>query len=162
MEKWMRGLAVCLIALGACSEPEPPPAEQELPVQPPPLGAWIMYGGEKGLLKPDAIEEESTTLVLADSTYSLTFQRPDAKFSFVESGKVYYDLRARVARFTVLSASGVDWSSGVPRKLVLIPETVPFQRDPGTVYGMVYTIDDSLMSLAGSETETTWFVKAPH
>jgi hypothetical protein len=120
-----------------------------------------MYGGQQGLLKAGTLDKEETILVLADSTYSLTYQRPDVKFIFVESGKVYYDIRGKVARFTVVSASGMDWSSGEPRKIILLPESVPFQRDPGTAYGMQYAIEDSLMSLSGGDKETSWFVRAP-
>jgi hypothetical protein len=143
----------------ACSEPDSVPVEVNTHGRP--IGSWLMYGGQQGMLKASALDQEETTLVLADSTYSLTFQRPDAKFTFVESGKVYYDVRAQVARFTVVLVAGFDWTSGAPRKLVLQAETVPFQRDPGTTYGMEYTIQDSLMSLAGSGNETSWFVRAP-
>ncbi len=155
-------VTMLLVLAGACAENKVPEAARPEGLTPPPLGSWLMYGGDQGMLKAQAIDEESSNLVLADSTYSLTFQRPEAKFLFVESGKVYYDLRAQVARFTVVSTSGVDWTTGQPRKLALVPETVPFQRDPGTVYGMEYAIQDSLMSLAGVGQETTWFVRAPN
>ena len=128
---------------------------------PPPYGSWIMYGGEKGLLQVAEFEKEETVLVLADSTYSLTFQVPERKYMFVESGKVYYDQRAQIARFTVISVSGMDWSAGTPRKMVLNPETVPFQRDPGTVYGLEWALQDSLMSLARGDQEMNWFVRTP-
>jgi len=161
--KWFRFVRIAgLLALvWACSEESDPSPKTSKAIEPPPLGSWIMYGGERGLLTLDVLKREETVLVLADSTYSLTFQLPNAKFLFVESGKVYYDQRARMARFTVLSVSGVDWSTGEPRKLVLVPETVPFQRDPGTVYAMAYNVEDSRMSLSGSGKETTWFVRAP-
>jgi hypothetical protein len=161
--KWSRFVRIAgLVALvWACSEKADPSSQNTTTVDSAPLGAWLMYGSDQGLLKPEILEQEETTLVLADSTYSLTFQRPAIHFVYVESGKVYYDLRARMARFTVLSVSGVDWSSGAPRKLVLIPETVPFQRDPGTTYAMAYNVQDSLMSLAGSGAATSWFVRAP-
>lgn len=151
--------SVCFVLVFACSEPEQRTVEQgpnEIPV-----GTWFMYGGQQGLLKAGTLDKEETILVLADSTYSLTYQRPDVKFIFVESGKVYYDIRGKVARFTVVSASGMDWSSGEPRKIILLPESVPFQRDPGTAYGMQYAIEDSLMSLSGGDKETSWFVRAP-
>jgi hypothetical protein len=142
----------------SCSE-DPAPVKQHSKEVP--LGSWVMYGGQKGMIKASALDQEETILVLADSTYSLTFQRPDAKFVYVESGKVYYDIRAKMARFTVASISAIDWSMGEPRKLVIVPETVPFQRDPGTTYGMEFTVTDSLMSLAGSGQETSWFVRQP-
>jgi hypothetical protein len=153
------GVCLVLVSVWSCSGPDQGPINQNADGLP--LGSWLMYGGQRGLLKASMLDQEETTLVLADSTYSLTFQRPNAKFIFVESGKVYYDVRAQVARFTVMSASGIDWSSGEPRKLVLQPETVPFQRDPGTTYGMGYMLQDSLMSLAGGGKETSWFVKSP-
>ena len=38
----------------ACSEPAPEKVETEAGPGAAPLGAWIMYGGERGLLKVDA------------------------------------------------------------------------------------------------------------
>ena len=153
------GVCFVLASVWSCSGPDHGPINQK--VDGLPLGTWLMYGGQRGVLNASELDKEETMLALADSTYSLTFQRPDAKFIFVESGKVYYDVRAQVARFTVVSVSGIDWSLGEPRKLVLRPETVPFQRDPGTTYGMEYVLQDSLMSLGGGDKETSWFVRAP-
>lgn len=150
-----------VVFLGACSEEAPPVNEVEDVLGKPPIGAWIHYGGERSVLEADDFEREETELILADSTYSLTFTRPDIQFVFVETGKVTYDLRGKIARFTVSSTSGVDWSSGVPRKLSLIPESVPFQRDPGMIYRMQYTFQDSLLGLTASDTESSWFVRAP-
>jgi hypothetical protein len=153
------GLTVTFLACGE----EPAKKQETAPagLEAPPLGAWLMYGGGQGVLRDETFNTEVTELVLADSVYSLTFKRPDINFVYVESGKVYYDLRAKIARFTVMTTSGVDWSSGVPRKLMLIPESVPFQRDPGTRYGLEYVTQDSLLSLSGEETEATWFVRVP-
>lgn len=162
--KWYRfiGIVGLFALMGACSEQAEPVEKVTTGFDPPPLGSWIMYGGGQGELKQEILEREETVLVLADSTYSLTFQRPGDHFIFVESGNVYYDLRGHVARFTVMSVSAMDWSTGEPRKLVLIPETVPFQRDPGTAYGMEYSVQDSLMALTGSGHEVSWFLKTPH
>ena len=158
-----RMLLCCVLMLAgvvwSCSDE--PEVMVEQTVSKAPVGSWIMYGGERGMLAENVFDREETVLVLADSTYSLTFQRYDAKIVYVESGKVYYDIRANIARFTVASVSGVDWSTGEPRKLVIVPETVPFQRDPGEAYGMEYTYNDSLLSLSGGERETSWFVRQP-
>ncbi len=162
MARWSGRFVVVLCLCGLitfCSEP--PKQEEAVPegMQPPPLGSWIMYGSDSRMLTEGRLNEEETVLVLSDSSYSLTFKRPSIKFMFVESGKVYYDLRAKIARFTVASTSGFDFSSGVPRKLALIPESVPFQRDPGTLYGLNYSTRDSLMSLSGEGMATSWFIR---
>ena len=161
---WARLVAIVGLAAAswACSDEPPPQPESPVGLDPPPVGTWIMFGGARGALKAETFDTEETELVLADSTYSLTFKRPNIHFVFVETGKVYYDLRGKVARFTVATNSGVDWSSGVPRKLALIPESVPFQRDPGTMYGLEYNVQDSLLHLAGSGMEASYFVRAPH
>ena len=127
-----------------------------------PLGTWFMYGGSStGLIGEEAAKHEETVLLLSDSFYTLTFKRPDINLTFVETGKVVYDLTDKDARFTVLSASGVDWSSGEPRKLLNVQEAVPFQRDPGTVYTMTWSIHDGILRLAAPGYETSWFVPMP-
>ena len=71
--KWSRfiRLAGLLALVWACSEN--PSDQKTRTVDPSPFGAWLMYGSDQGLLRPEILEQEETTLVLADSTYSLTF-----------------------------------------------------------------------------------------
>ena len=115
----------------------------------PPLGAWIMYGSsEAGLYDAEAMEKQMSILTLSDSTYSLNYVEPGV-LSFVESGKVEYDVRTRYAKFTVVSASGVDWSGDEPRKLVDVPDVVPWQRDPGVEYVLEWGVRSARFHVDG-------------
>ena len=121
-----------------------------------PLGTWVMYGSGTRLFDPETLVKEMSILALGDSTYSLTYVEPQI-FSFVESGKVAYDAETQRARFTVMASSGVDWRGHEPRKLVDVPELVPWQRDPGTEYEMEWVQDGDLLSLSSPDHESAYF-----
>ena len=151
-----------MITLGACSDGTVPESEQTVAVKNTaeiPFGSWTMYGSSSGLMSEETIEIESTVLALADSTYSLTFQRMDINLVYVESGRVTYNRRRREATFAVMSSTGMDFSAGEPRKLVDVTEIVPFQRDPGTYYTMEWLVEDNILTLAASGYENTYFIK---
>ena len=107
-----------------------------------PMGAWFMYAGsETGIRGEDDLDREITILVLSDSTYSLTVQEPHIQRNFVEKGQVVYDMRNGQIKFTVHTSTGVDFSGTEPRKLVDVDPLVPWQRDPGTEYVMMWRLE---------------------
>ena len=131
--------AVWLCFLAGCAEEKVEQAPQQLDT---PLGTWFMYAGsETGMRTPDDVDEEITILVLGDSTYSLTMMEPHIQRNFVEKGQAAYDLRNDQIKFTVHTATGADFSGAEPRKLIDIDQLVPWQRDPGTEYVMIWHLE---------------------
>lgn len=129
-----------------------------------PTGFWTMYAGsQSGTRTAEDFKREITILVLEDSTYTLTMMQPDIQLNFVEKGSVEYDTRNKTAKFSVFSATGIDFSGPEPRKLVDVDQVVPWQRDPGTVYLMTYSIDaeqeQDILQLSMEDTEDSFFVR---
>jgi len=135
-----------------------------------PKGTWFMYAGsETGLRSAEDLDRELTVLVLDDSTYSLTMMEPQIQRNFVEKGQVDYDLRNGQMKFVVYSSTGVDFSGTEPRKLVDVDLLVPWQREPGTEYVMLWELkeqgDESgdnvreVMVLSAEEAEISYFVR---
>ncbi len=146
--------AVWLCCLAGCAEEKAGQATvpQKLDT---PMGTWFMYAGsETGRRTADDLDREITILVLDDSTYSLTMMEPHIQRNFVEKGQVSYDMRNEQIKFTVHTATGADFSGAEPRKLVDIDRLVPWQRDPGTEYVMVWHLEQQRDATG----ENTWNV----
>ena len=162
--KWKLAMLICCGLVWGCAEEEdarPTPGPREgLTEEERPQGTWFMYGGsDTGIRKREDIAKEITMLTLGDSTYSLTFMMPDMQFSFTEAGKVDYDYRRRLAKFIVLSASGVDFSGPEPRKLVEVPDIMIWEREPGEEYFREWAMDADYMRISAPETEDSYFVR---
>ncbi len=135
-----------------------------------PMGAWFMYAGsETGIRGEDDLEREITILVLSDSTYSLTVMEPHIQRNFAEKGQVVYDTHNGQIKFTVHTATGADFSGAEPRKLVDVDPLVPWQRDPGTEYVMMWRLEQQrdesgenirdVMVLSAEGHEESYFVR---
>lgn len=161
--------AVMIACLAGCAEEkvERAAVPQKLNA---PLGTWFMYAGsETGMRTPDDVDREITILALDDSTYSLTMMEPHIQRNFVEKGQVSYDLRNEQIKFTVHTATGADFSGAEPRKLLDIDQLVPWQRDPGTEYVMVWHLEQQrdessgttrdVMALFAEGYEKSYFVR---
>lgn len=142
--------------------------EKKMPESP--KGTWFMYAGsETGVRSAEDLDRELTVLVLDDSTYSLTMMEPHIQRNFVEKGLVDYDLRNGQLRFTVHSSTGVDFSGSQPRKLVDVDLLVPWQREPGTEYVMLWELNKQgdgsggkerqVMVLSAEDHEISYFVR---
>lgn len=135
-----------------------------------PMGAWFMYAGsETGVRGEDDLEREITILVLSDSTYSLTMMEPHIRRNFSEKGQVVYDMRNEQIKFTVHTSTGMDFGGAEPRKLVDVDPLVPWQRDPGTEYVMMWRLEQQgdergenirdVMVLSAEGHEESFFVR---
>jgi len=158
---WLAGLAVCGLFWGCGEqvqkEPASVPANQ---VEEAPTGSWFMYGGSaSGIRQAEDLDEEMTLLLLADSTYTLTMMQPNIQVHFVEQGKVNYDLRNKLMRFSVFTSTGVDFSGDEPRKMIDVTEVMPWDREPGTIYVMEWAMDREYMILSAEEHEDSYFVR---
>ena len=162
-------VGIVVIAIGlffGCSEDQmSAPKETAAPPKPAPqspkspMGSWLMYGGsDTGIRTKEEMGAEMTILTLRDSTYSLTMMQPETQIHITEQGTVEYILDRNGMKFTVFSATGVDFSGGEPRKLTDVNEVVPWDRPPGTVYWMDWNITDEYMALASDGHETSYFV----
>lgn len=125
-----------------------------------PQGTWFMYGSsDTGFREAEEFNQEITILTLGDSLYSLTLMKPDIQFSFTETGKVDYDYRRQLAKFTVLSLAGVDFSGTEPRKLVDISDFIIWQRDPGHEYIKKLETEVDYMKISSPDTEDSYFAR---
>ncbi len=167
MKQVLGVVLLCLIAGCAGEQKEQIGTRQKLDT---PMGAWFMYAGsETGKRGEDDLEREITILVLSDSTYSLTVIEPHIRRNFAEKGQVVYDTRNGQIKFTVHTATGADFSGTEPRKLVDVDPLVPWQRDPGTEYVMMWRLEQQrdesgenmrdVMVLSAEGHEKSYFVR---